>query len=142
MADKRLKNMPRAPARKRELERTPMNDLEHSFERWFGYCFEQPRNLGVYEVKNNSFVLRDLGLMATRHSGAFSNLCNAWKSFALFPRSTVVEVSLPSDWDAISSDWAMVGSDLYQAIQRYKMNSHCVRTESDHSEPEPATTTR
>ena len=132
-----------APSRKRELERMPMSQLEHSFEQWFGRCLKEPRNWGVYEVKNNSFIIRDFAWTATpQHPGAFSSLCRAWKSFAFFPRTKIIEVSLPSDFDAVSSDWAMVGSDLYQALQKYKMDSRCVRTESDTSEPEPATTTR
>ena len=123
MADKRLRNMAPAPSKKREMESTPTNRLE-----------------GVYEIKNNSFVIRNFAFVATPHHGTFSSLCHAWKSFAFFPHTKTIKVSLPSDWDAIASDWAVVGSDLYQALQKYKMNSACVRTECDTSEP--ATTAR
>src|ERR1035438_1502781 len=140
MADERLRNMAPAPSKKREMQSTPTNRLELSFEQWFGQCLKQLRNWGVYEIKNNSFVIRDFAFVATPHHGTFSNLCHAWKSFAFFPHTKTIKVSLPSDWDAIASDWAVVGSDLYQALQKYKMNSARVRAECDTSEP--ATTAR
>lgn len=115
----------------------------HYLERWFRENAGQTRNWGLYSVNNNSFVLRDFCRLGTEHGGAFSSLLRAWKTFVFFPHTGANEIFSPaSDWDAVFSDWAIVGSDLYQTLQKYKINSP-TSVPSDHtSEPEPATAVR
>jgi hypothetical protein len=36
-----------------------------------------------------------------------------------------------SDSDALLNDWVMIGSDLYGAVQEYKIESPCVRTNNE-----------
>ncbi|MGA2133905.1 MAG: hypothetical protein ABSH50_16545, partial [Bryobacteraceae bacterium] len=57
----------------------------------------------------------------------------AFRRFALFPHNSVPSLNFASDEEAILNDWAVVGADLFDSMQKYKSIDHDV-TAADSAE--------
>jgi len=67
-------------------------------------------------------------------TGVLRHIFNGLKHCTFSPLTEVrIHPRLASDWDALFSDWAAVGSDLYYAIRKYRISSSLVTPESTSS---------
>jgi hypothetical protein len=118
-----------------------VKELEAAYESWFhGYLDQPGKSWGVYSPTGNGFAVRFADKKEI--STAFGNMRQVLMHFAFFPETKVPShLRFRSDRDAILSDWAMIGSDLYGAIQQYRIETPSVRTDRETAR-NPATTAR
>ncbi|MGO9230591.1 MAG: hypothetical protein ACLQKA_15480 [Bryobacteraceae bacterium] len=109
-------------------------ELEHAYEAWLrNYMSQSDMTWGVYSPAGNTFAIRKLSKRIDKR-GIFRHIRGLLGHYTFFPATPVLSHSrFLSDQDAVLNDWAMVGTDLYGAIQQYKMKSPIVRavTETD-----------
>ena len=115
----------------------PAEDLGRAYEAWFRSYVEQSgtRNLGVYSPICGSPAG---GALAVRFGNkvdkpeAHSRIRGLLKRFRFFPDTEVPALRwFTSDSEALFNDWVMIGSDLYGAIQQYKIESPSVGTDNE-----------
>jgi len=108
--------------------------LEQAYEVWLRNYMNQPgRTWGVYRPAGNAFAIRAFRGPADKGS-IFGYVRNLLAHYAFFPKTPVLShPRFLSDEDAVLNDWAIVGTDLYGAMQQYRMNPPLVRavTETD-----------
>jgi hypothetical protein len=108
-------------------------DWEVAYEGWYRWYVDQAsaRVLGVYAPTGASLAVR-FDNEAKETVGRRRGIRWLMKHFNFFPNTEVPSHRwFASDTDAILNDWAMIGSDLYGAVQQYKIESACVRTNSE-----------
>jgi len=115
-------------------EAVSVKDLETAYEHWFGDYIDQAANraLGVYSPVGKAIMVRfDSKAEETKASSYVRGIL---KYFTLFPNTKVPSRRwFSSDSEALFNDWVMVGSDLYGAIQQYKIESPHVRADNGSS---------
>ena len=143
-ADKEVDHMAPAfetakPAKHTSFTITPsaVQDLEHSYEEWFQEYLNLPHSRsGVYVPCDG--MLKFNVPHQTRKYSLFNCIFSGAKLFSFFPQTEVQTVDFESDANAILSDWAVVGMDLYKAIQKYKIDSLRVHPNVASEPSEPA----
>ena len=103
-------------------------DLIASYRAWLKVYINDPKRVfGVY---------RTAGLgkweIAFRNSPgrAAGLLRRCFARYTLFPRTTVPSPTFPPESEAMLNDWVVVGTDLFAAMQEYKIASHVAHPES------------
>lgn len=92
---------------------------EAAYEEWFRQYAEaqQGQRSGVYRVTGGKIAVGD-----TKSRSRWSNWLRGMKSFGFFPRTSIRKFMFcsASTEDSLATDWALVGADLYAAIQECK----------------------
>jgi hypothetical protein len=110
-------------------------EMEQAYERWLRNYVNQPgKTWGVYCPTENALVVRVFS--GPEASGSVFNYMRGFlKHYSFFPETPIPSSPrFVSDHEAVLNDWAMVGSDLYGAIQKYRMNSPFVRLDTETDE--------
>jgi hypothetical protein len=94
-----------------------------AYEAWRNSYLEKLANLAaLYEAEDGKMVLRCVA-SGTRDTGKRSRWGRATRAFGFFPSTAIPDFGhFASDSDAGLNDWAMVGSDLYDALKEYNMS--------------------
>ena len=94
-------------------------DLAASYRDWLkAYVTDAKRVLGIYrpaELGRWEVAFRNPSAKGTN----MFRRCLARYTF--FPRTRTPSCIFPSDSEAILNDWAVVGTDLFAAIEKYKI---------------------
>ena len=103
-------------------------EWEFAYENWFSHYLNQSGKFrGVYSPTGNMFTVRFGDKVEKSEEHLMRRLL---MQFTFFPGTkTPCHRRFASDQEAMLNDWVMIGSDLYGAIQQYKIESHCVRTD-------------
>jgi hypothetical protein len=101
--------------------------MESAYEGWLNCYMNQPgKSWGVYSPKGNAFAVRFYGVEKSANNFVRRILVH----LSFFPDTKAPRGRrFMSDEEAVLNDWVMVGSDLYGAIQQYKIESPCARTD-------------
>lgn len=113
-----------------------LHAYERKLERSAGWCNYYVLSEDPVEVKFEPCTF--MGPMSHR-LGFFRSFCHAWETLSLFPETDAApeSVALQADEDAIMSDWAITGLDLYKTIHGCRIQPTGVRSST--SKPTPAT---
>jgi hypothetical protein len=107
-----------------QQEQESAEALEHAYEAWFHHYLGSGVQMGVYAPSAHGIAIC-LGKPKN-----FNSLRAKLKWLTFFPDSKIPSHRwFASDSDAVFNDWVMVGSDLYGAIQQFKIESPHVRPE-------------
>jgi hypothetical protein len=115
-----------------------VEDLAASYRDWLKtYVNDTKRIFGVYrpaqfgrwEIAFRNSRAKDTGLLR-----------RCLTRYTFFPRTKVPSCTLPSESEAMLNDWAVVGTDLFEAMQQYKIIASNVA--DPESAEHPATASR
>ena len=114
-------------------------ELERAYEAWLHSYLNQPgRVWGVYDPTETALVVRVFSEPADK-GRIFKCMRSLLKHYTFYPRTPIPsQTRFVSDEEAVLNDWAIVGGDLYGAIQQYRINSPLVRTDTETDEPATA----
>ncbi len=97
----------------------PEHSLEIAYEEWFRQFAraQQKQRSGVYRASGGKIAIGE-----TKPAGRWRNWLRGVRSFGFQPRTTIRRFAFrPSATeDSLATDWALVGADLYAAIQECK----------------------
>jgi hypothetical protein len=92
--------------------------LAASYQDWLeSYVKDHNRIFGVY--RPTSFGRLELSVSCKNKVASL--LGHYLSRYRFFPRTKVPSWTFPSDDEAILNDWAIVGTDLFEAMQQYKI---------------------
>jgi hypothetical protein len=105
-----------------------VEDLATSYRGWLeAYVNDAERNFGVYRPAGPG----KWGIGFGGQHRRVGLLRRCFTRYALFPHTRIPSHPLPSDSEAILNDWAIVGTDLFAAMEKYKIiASHVADPES------------
>ena len=96
---------------------TSLEQLEGAYEEWFRVYADaqQGRRFGVYRAAGGKIAVGE-----TKPRGRWRNWLQGMRSLGFFPRTGIRRFVFPSTEESLATDWALVGADLYAAIQECK----------------------
>ena len=106
-----------------------VEDLIASYQKWLeAYVNDTKRSFGVYRpVRSGGWEIS----LRNPPAKATGLLRRCLARYTFFPHTKVPSCTFPSDSEAILNDWAVVGTDLFAAMQKYKIvASHVADSES------------
>jgi hypothetical protein len=97
----------------------PEHSLEIAYEEWFRQfaAAQQERCSGVYRASGGTIAIGE-----TRPPSRWRNWLRGMRSFGFRPRTSIRRFAFRpcSTEDSLVTDWALVGADIYAAIQECK----------------------
>jgi hypothetical protein len=115
--------------------------LESAYKNWYAAYMSRPNSTwGTYVPLNGKLHLCGgfAEVNAPRNEGVLMSIWRGIKNFGFFPDTPVKACRLfENDSDALLSDWAIVGSDLYEAIQQYRIDAARDHAAAESTTPGP-----
>jgi len=102
---------------------------ERAYAEWLkAYASQASRTWRIYFHQNDESAPT---IQPSEKIGAIRHIFNGMRHFTFFPHTEVrIRWRPTSDWDAQFSDWVAVGSDLYRAIRKYRIDSSLAESNS------------